>query len=79
MTATVQLNRDLWAKFSGVAQQKRKRPDRLLEKLMAEYLDIQKDLQLDEAIRQQARKSGFTENDAVAFVKQYRQNTSFEY
>jgi len=73
MTATVQLDVNLWSQFSGLAQQKRKRPNRLLEKLIAEYLAIQKDLQLDEAIRQQARKSGFKESDAVDLVKQYRQ------
>jgi hypothetical protein len=37
MTATVQINEDLWTKFSGLAQQKRKRPNRLLENLIAEY------------------------------------------
>ncbi len=73
MTATVQLDVNLWKQFSGLAQQKRKRPNRLLERLMAEYLATQKDLQLDEAIRQQARKSGFKESDAVTLVKQYRQ------
>ncbi len=73
MTATVQLDIKLWNQFSGLAQQKRKRPDRLLEKLIAEYLAIQKDLQLDDAIRQQGRKSGFKESDAVNLVKQYRQ------
>ncbi|NUM78177.1 hypothetical protein HUU40_27760 [candidate division KSB1 bacterium] len=73
MTATVQLNRELWIKFSGLAQQKRKRPDRLLENLIAEYLLMQKDLQLDEAIRLQARKSGYKEKDAVQLVKRYRQ------
>ena len=73
MTATVQINVNLWEQFSGLALQKRKRPDRMLEKLIAEYLAIQKNLQLDEAIRQQARKSGFKENDAVELVKSYRQ------
>jgi predicted transcriptional regulator len=73
MTATVQLDVNLWNQFSGLAQQKRKRPNRLLEKLISEYLAIQKDLQLDEAIRQQVRKSGFKESDAVDLVKQYRQ------
>jgi len=73
MTATVQLDVNLWNRFSGLAQQKRKRPNRLLEKLISEYLAIQKDLQLDEAIRQQVRKSGFKESDAVDLVKQHRQ------
>jgi len=74
MTATIQIKMDLWTKFSGLAQQKRKRPNRLLENLIAEYLAVQKDLQLDEAIRQQARRSGFNESDAVELVKQYRQS-----
>jgi len=73
MTATVQLDMDLWNKFTRLAQQKRKRPDRLLEKLITEYLEVQNDLQLDEAIRQQVGKSGFKERDAVALVKQCRQ------
>ncbi len=51
---------------------KTKTTNRLLEKLIAEHLAIQKDLQLDEAIRQQAKKSGFKESDAVDLVKQYR-------
>jgi predicted transcriptional regulator len=73
MTATVQHDNNLWKQFSGLAQQKRKRPDRLLERLIAEYLAVQKDLQLDETIRQQARKSGLKESDAVEVVKRYRQ------
>jgi hypothetical protein len=72
MTATVEINKELWSNFTVFAQQKRKRPNRLLENLIAEYLAIQNDLQLDEAIRQQATKSGFKENDAVELVRQYR-------
>jgi len=74
MTATVQLKMDLWSQFTNFAQRQRKRPGRLLEKLIADYLAIQKDLQLDEAIRQQARKSDFEESEAVILVKQYRQS-----
>lgn len=71
MPATVQLDVNLWNQFSGVAQQKRKRPNRLLEKLIAEYLAIQKDLQLDEAIRQQAGKSGYKEIRKTIFEKEW--------
>jgi hypothetical protein len=73
MTAMVQINMNLWEQFSGFAQHKRKRPDRLLEQLIAEYLAIQNDMKLDDAIRQQARKSGIKENNAVDVVKHYRQ------
>jgi hypothetical protein len=72
MTATVEINKDLWSNFTVLAQHRRKRPNRLLENLIAEYLAIQADLQLDEAIRQQARKSGFKESDAVELVRKYR-------
>lgn len=73
MTTTVQINTELWKKFTDLAQQKRKRPNRLLEKLVAEYLSIQKDIQLDEAIRKHAKNSAYDESDAVELVKRYRQ------
>jgi predicted transcriptional regulator len=73
MMTTVQINSELWKKFSVLAQQKRKRPELLLENLLAEYLAIQKDLQLDDAIREQARPSGLKENNAVELVKLLRQ------
>lgn len=73
MVAMVELNVNLWNQFSGLAREKQKRPNRLMEKLIAEYLAIQKDLQLDEAIRRQAPKNGFRKSDAVALVKQHRQ------
>ncbi len=72
MTATIEINKDLWSSFTLFAQQRRKRPHRLLENLIAEYLAIQKDLQLDDAIRQEATKSGFKESDAVELVRKYR-------
>ncbi len=73
MTTTIQIKTELWQKFTALAQQQRKRPNRLLEKLLAEYLSIQRDLQLDEAIRKQAKSNGNDENDAVELVKRYRQ------
>jgi hypothetical protein len=39
---------------------------------------VQKDLQLDEAIRQQARKSGCKESDAVELVRRYRRSKRVE-
>lgn len=73
MTTTIQINTELWKKFSAIAQQQRKRPNRLLEKLVSEYLSIQRDLQLDAIIREQAKTSGYDESDAVGLVKRYRQ------
>lgn len=73
MTTTVHIKTDLWKQFATLAQQQKKQPDHLLEKLVAEYLAIQNDLQLDEAIRQQAQQTGYHERDAVELVKQYRQ------
>ena len=72
MTTTIQINTELWKKFAALAQQQRKRPNRLLEKLVAEYLEIQRGLQLDEAIRKQAKRSGIDESNAVELVKRYR-------
>ena len=73
MTTNVQINTELWEKFTVLAAQRRKRPNRLLEKLVAEYLLIEKDLQLDEMIGQHARRTAYKESDAVELVKRYRQ------
>lgn len=73
MTTNVKIDSELWQKFAEFAQQNRTRPDRLLEKLVAEYLAIQRDLKLEDNIREQAQKSGYKEKDAVNLVKAYRQ------
>ncbi len=73
MTTSVKIDSKLWKKFTTLAQQRRTRPNRLLENLVAEYLSIDKDLQLDDAISQQAKLNGFGESDAVELVKRYRQ------
>jgi hypothetical protein len=73
MTTTVQINTELWEKFTDIAQQQRKRPNHLIEKLVAEYLSIQGDPYLDEMIRELERSSGYNKSDAVEVVKQYRQ------
>lgn len=55
MTTNIQIDTEFWKEFTTLAQQQHKRPDRLLEKLVAEYLAIQKDLQLDQSIRDHAK------------------------
>ena len=76
MTTSVQINTELWQKFTAMAQQQRKRPSRLLENLLGEYLAIQRDLQLDEAIQEQAKRSGYQETNAIEVVKRYRQKNT---
>ena len=73
MQTAIHINSELWQQFSALAQQRRERPNRLLEELVGEYLTIQNELQLDEAIRDQAGKSSYTEDDAVDLVKRFRQ------
>lgn len=76
MTTAVHIKTDLWQQFADLARQQKRQPNHLLEKLVAEYLAIQNDLQLDEAIRQQAQQTGYHERDAVNLVKQYRQTNT---
>lgn len=76
MTTTIQIKTDLWEQLTALAQQQQKHPDQLLEKLVAEYLVIQTDLQLDDAIRLQVQNSGFKESDTIALVNQYRNKKS---
>lgn len=70
--ATVQINQKLWEKLTDLAQRQRKQPNRLLEKILSEYLLIQKELGLDEEIRKELKDSGYQESDAVELVNRYR-------
>lgn len=72
MTATIEINVNLWEQFSDLAEQQRKRPNRLLEKILVEYLSTQNEVLLDNDIRRQMRKNGFKERQASAIAKCHR-------
>ena len=63
----------VWKHFEEEARRQGEDPVDLVTKYMNECLEVWEDEGLDEEIRSDARKSGYTEEDAVEIVRQYRQ------
>jgi len=62
----------VWKEFETEAKKHRRNPVKLLSDYMKECLEIWEHERLDEEISKEAQKSGYTEDDAVELVKQYR-------
>ena len=62
----------IWEEFQKQAKKRRRNPVALVTELMREQLEIWEDEKLDKAMRRDARKSGYTQDDAVELVRQYR-------
>jgi len=62
----------VWKEFETEAKKRRRNPVRLLSDYMKECLEIWEHERLDDEISKEAQKSGYTEDDAVELVRQYR-------
>ena len=62
----------VWKQFETEARRRRRNPVKLLSDYMEECLEIWKHERLDEEISKEVQKSGYTEEDAVELVRQYR-------
>ena len=62
----------VWKHFEEEARRQGEDPVDLVTKYMNECLEVWEDEALDEEIRADAQKSGYTEEDAVEVVRQYR-------
>lgn len=62
----------LWEEFQKEARKRRLSPVRVAAELLRERLEIWEDEKLLTEMRRDARRSGYTEEDAVALVRQYR-------
>lgn len=62
----------VWKQFETEAKKRRRNPVKLVLELLKEQMEIWEHEQLDEEIRKDAQKSGYTEDDAVDLVRQYR-------
>ncbi len=66
------LKSPVWDEFQTAARRQRRDPRKLLMDYMREYLEICEDKRLDQEIQADARRSGYSEEDAVEIVKQLR-------
>ena len=62
----------LWKQFEDEARKRRRDPVKLVSSYIKECLETWEDEKLDQEISRQAQRSGYTEDDAVALVRQYR-------
>jgi hypothetical protein len=62
----------IWEEFQKQAKKRRRNPVALVTELMREQLEIWEDEKLFREMRRDARKSRYTEDDAVELVRQYR-------
>ncbi len=72
MTTETLTKTPLWEQFEAAARRKRRSPVKLVTDYMKEQLEIWEDERLFEEMRHEAQKSGYTEDDAVEIVRQYR-------
>ncbi len=62
----------VWKQFETEAKKRRRNPVKLVLDYVKEQIEIWEDEKLDEEIRKDAQKSGYTEDDAVELVRQLR-------
>lgn len=72
MKNELQLDSTIWEEFQKQAKNRRRNPITLITRLMREQLEIWEDEKLFREMRRDARKSGYTEDDAVELVREYR-------
>ncbi len=72
MTANTVNDSPLWEQFETEARKRRRNPVKLVLDLIKEQIEIWEDETLDNEISLEAQKSGYTEDDAVELVRQYR-------
>jgi hypothetical protein len=72
MKNELQFDATIWEEFQKQAKKRRRNPVTLITEMMREQLEIWEDEKLDKAMRRDARKSGYKEEDAVKIVRQYR-------
>lgn len=72
MKNELQFDATIWEEFQKQAKKRRRNPVALVTELMREQLEIWEDEKLFREMRRDAQKSGYTEDDAVELVRQYR-------
>jgi hypothetical protein len=75
MTLESLLQSHLRQEFEAAARSARQQPADVLAELMAGYIESQTDTKLFDAIEREGRKSGYSEDDAVELVQEYRRRS----
>jgi hypothetical protein len=73
MATNTLIDSPVWKQFEEEARRQGVDPVDLVTKYMNECIEVWEDEALDEEISDDVQKSGYTEDDAVEIVRQYRQ------
>ena len=68
----------VWDQFQTAARRQRRDPSKVLMDYMRECLEIWEDKQLDQEIQTDARRSDYSEEDAVEIVQQLRREKAVQ-
>lgn len=72
MKNELQFDATIWEEFQKQAKKRRRNPMAMLTEYMRQCLETWEYKQLDDEIRRDVQRSGYTEEDVVELVKQYR-------
>lgn len=72
MKEQITIDAELWSEFESASKRNRRNPLKLMTDYIRETLEIWEHEKLDREIQKDARKSGYTEDDAVELVRKYR-------
>ena len=72
MTLESLIRSPLWENFERQTRQAKKQPADVLAALVEEYLEMAEDVAQTEAMRSDARRSGWREADGVKLVRAHR-------
>ena len=72
MTLESLIRSPLWENFERQTRKEKKQPADVLAALVEEYLEMAEDVAQTEAMRSDARRSGWREEDAVKLVRAHR-------
>jgi hypothetical protein len=73
MATNTLIDLPVWKQFEEEARRQGADPVDLVTKYMNECIEVWEDEALDDEISNDVQKSGYTEDDAVEIVRQYRQ------
>jgi hypothetical protein len=79
LTMDILIQSDLWREFEKTAHGKRRRPVALLVDVIADFLETQEGTAVFDDIERDLHHTGYTEDNAVALVKAYRDHSACEF
>jgi hypothetical protein len=72
MRKVIEINEALWVKLSAAARRAGRTPENVLRGLIREFLESEDDRRLDVGLAKDVQSSGYTEDDSVRLVREYR-------